>query len=93
MHRMFAEQLMPTPRPKRQVYAGLERLIHLGVANDDFARRLVENPSVAIAEPGLPVQLTNAERSLASSVVGAQDIHDYAVRLYALAYPDRSIDA
>lgn len=63
-------------------YPALERLICAAVSNTQFAQRLVASPSDALAVSEFAHGMTLEEQRLVSSIQGAQDIHDFARRLY-----------
>jgi hypothetical protein len=66
-------------------YTGLEQLICAALADTQFTRWLLSDPASAVQHPPPPVQLSPEERALASSVVGAVDIHDFAAQLHQKA--------
>lgn len=77
------------PEQAPQPYLGLERLICAALADAVFAAALIANPVEALATSTHDNLLTQGERVLVCSVIGASDIHDYAARLHAITYPHR----
>lgn len=70
-----------------QTFLGLEKLICAALADTVFAAALIANPIEALATSDHNTLLTEGERVLVCSVIGARDIHDYAARLHAITYP------
>ncbi|MBV9789348.1 MAG: hypothetical protein JOZ51_14285 [Chloroflexi bacterium] len=70
-----------------QVFLGLEKLICAALADSVFAAALIASPIEALAGSAHNTLLTENERVLVCSVIGASDIHDYAARLHAITYP------
>lgn len=70
-----------------QMFLGLEKLICAALADSVFAAALIANPLEALATSAHNTLLTEGERVLVCSVIGASDIHDYAARLHAITYP------
>lgn len=72
-----------------QVFLGLEKLICAALADSIFAAALIASPIEALAGSAHNTLLTEHERVLVCSVIGASDIHDYAARLHAITYPQQ----
>lgn len=70
-----------------QMFLGLEKLICAALADSMFAAALIANPIEALTTSAHNTLLTEGERVLVCSVIGASDIHDYAARLHAITYP------
>ena len=70
-----------TGRPRR--YPELERLICRAVSEERFARQLVTEPAIALAELDHGSRLSPVEREMVTSIIGATDIYEFAARLHA----------
>jgi hypothetical protein len=62
-------------------YPELERLICAAAINSDLATLLINDPAVAVELLGYDFRLSPAECSLLTSIQGATDIYDFALRL------------
>lgn len=63
-------------------FPGLERLICVALADEDFADQLLLDPASALAQSTYDLQLASLEYTFAISVTQATTIHDYAAKLY-----------
>jgi hypothetical protein len=70
-----------TWKPARD-YPGLEQLMCAVLSDPSLARQLLIAPADAAQQVNEQIKLSERERDLLLSVVGATDIHDFAARLY-----------
>jgi hypothetical protein len=63
----------------RKTYPELERLMSNAVCDERFA--LLTDPARALAHAGYSGRLSNDERALVSSVVGARSLAEFAAQL------------
>jgi hypothetical protein len=71
-------------------FPGLERLICAAVSNQGIARLLLTAPEHALEHVAQSCALSPDERALVASIVDADDIHEFAARLYAAAHGDHA---
>jgi len=75
---MFYKRPGDVPR-----YPELERLICAALSNQRLAAQLLRTPEDALDILAHACHLSPDERAIVVSIAGAQDIHEFAARLYA----------